>query len=392
MKRPNWLLYGILGFLVKVFAFFKGQRIRRAAKITGPAIVLSNHTSFYDFIYTTAAVYPKRVSYMAAGKMFYDPLLGFFLRMARAFPKCLFQSDPVATLNVFRILRRKGIVSIFPEGQISPIGVTQPISMAIAKLLKKAKVDVYVVRHRGAYLVNPPWSKKNFPGRILTDVELVLSKDRLAGLTDAEIHTAVAACLAFNVSEFNATNRFKYRLNDIANLESVLYRCPRCGHEHLKNDGKNLLCSACGNTLAYDRYGLVGGLRIDDMYHAQEATMLARIEADPVFSLTAPVRLESFRDERLVEVGTGVLTLSRSGYVYEGTVDGKETRLMFDAKNVPTLPSDLGRNVQIYEGYLIYQFAMDDVTKPTKFVIAGEIIHRLSLSEPGRKPLPEETA
>jgi hypothetical protein len=118
--------------------------------------------------------------------------------------------------------------------------------------------------------------------------------------------------------------------------------------------------------------------------------MRARIEADPVFTLFAPVRLESFRDERLVEVGKGTLILSKSGYVYEGTVDGKESRLTFDAKNVPTLPSDLGRNVQIYEGYLIYQFAMDEVTKPTKFVIAGEIIHRLSVAEPATKPLSEE--
>jgi len=379
MKRPNWLIYATLGFLVKIFAFFKGQRIRRTAKIKGPAIVLSNHTSFYDFIYTTAAVYPKRVSYMAASKMFYDPLLGFFLRMARAFPKCLFQSDPVSTLNVFRILRQKGIVSIFPEGQISPIGVTQPISLAIAKLLKKAKVDVYVVRHQGAYLVNPPWSKKNFPGRILTDVELILTKERLVGLTEMEIHEVIKSRLQFNISEFNSVNQFKYRVNDIANLESVLYRCPRCGDEHLTNDGKQLLCSACGNSLPYDRYGCVGGFRIDTLYHAQEASMLAQIQADPTFSLSAPVHLESFRNERLVEVGCGQLTLSLSGYVYEGTIDGKESVLSFDAKNIPTLPSDLGRNVQIYEGYLIYQFVMKEVTMPTKFVIASEIIHRLCL-------------
>ncbi|HAQ57301.1 MAG TPA: hypothetical protein DCR44_07915 [Acholeplasmatales bacterium] len=389
MKRPNWLLYGTLGFLVKIFAFFKGQRIRRLAKIKGPAIVLSNHTSFYDFIYTTAAVYPRRVSYMAAGKMFYDPLLGFFLRMARAFPKCLFQSDPVATLNVFRILRQKGIVSVFPEGQISPIGVTQPISMAIAKLLRKAKVDVYVVRHRGAYLVNPPWSKKNFPGRILTDVERVLTKEQLAGFTDQEVLSAVVECLRFNISDFIESNHFRYRHNDIANLESVLYQCPRCGHEALQNDGRKLICPACGNELSYDRYGHVGGMRIDDLYHAQEAKMREKITTDPAFLLTAPVKLESFRDERLVEVGRGRLTLSKSGYVYEGSLDGKDAVLTFDPKNVPTLPSDLGRNVQIYEGYLIYQFAIEEVTLPTKFVIASEIIHELSLIAPVSPSLPE---
>ncbi|MFA5006601.1 MAG: 1-acyl-sn-glycerol-3-phosphate acyltransferase [Candidatus Izemoplasmatales bacterium] len=380
MKRPNPLLYATLGFLLRIYAFFKGQRIRRHAKIKGPAIVLSNHTSFYDFIYTTAAVYPKRVSYMAAGKMFYDPLLGFFLRMARAFPKCLFQADPVATMNVFRILRRKGIVSIFPEGQISPIGVTQPIAPSIAKLLKKAKVDVFAVRHQGAYLVNPPWSKKNFPGRIQTDVELVLTKERLASLTEEEVLAAVVEALRFNVSSFDPEGRYRYRINDIENLESVLYRCPRCGGETLHADGRDLVCPACGNRLSYDPHGKVGGLRIDDLYHVQEAEMRMRIESDPAFRLEADVRLESFRDERLVEVGRGRLSLTHDGYRYEGTVDGRETVLAFDPKNVPTLPSDLGRNVQIYEGYLIYQFAMDVPTIPTKFVIAAEILHARSLS------------
>jgi 1-acyl-sn-glycerol-3-phosphate acyltransferase len=227
MKRPNALLNITLGFLVKIFAFFKGQRIKHTAQVKGPAIVLSNHTSFYDFIYTAAALYPHRISYMAASKMFYDPVLGFFLRLVRAFPKCLFQTDPVSTMNVFRILRQKGIVSIFPEGQISPIGVTQPINMSIAKLLKKAKVDVYLAKHSGAYLVNPPWTKKTFPGRVTTEVKKILSKERLFEMSEQQIFDVIVAQLRFNVSEFNEVHQRSYRLNDISNLESVLYLRPQ---------------------------------------------------------------------------------------------------------------------------------------------------------------------
>lgn len=381
MKRPNWFLTILLGGLLRIFALFKGQRIRRIAKIHGPAIVLSNHTSFHDFIYTFSALYPHRVSFMAAGKMFYDPLLGFFLRLARAFPKCLFQADPVSTMNVFRILRQKGIVAIFPEGQISPIGVTQPISPAMAKLVKKAKVDVYMAKHKGAYLANPPWSKKTFRGPVETEVDLVLSQSRLAELSEAEILTILCDRLAYNVSAWNEEFRHAYRLNDIANLESVLYRCPACGNETLRNDGKSLLCPACGTTLTYDRFGKVGGRRIDDLYHAQERVVREEIEANPDFRLVSPVKLESYRGKRMETVGEGTLTLDRNEYVYEGTFDGEVVVKRFDPKNVPTLPSDLGRNVQIYEGYLIYQFVMEDVHLPTRFVIAGEILHGRRLAE-----------
>ncbi len=370
-----------LGFLLKIYAFCKGQRVFRTARIKGPAILLSNHTSFYDFIYTTAAVYPRRISYMAASKMFYDPLLGFFLRLARAFPKCLFQSDPIATLNTFRILRQKGIVSIFPEGQISPIGVTQPVSMAIAKLLKKAKVDVYTVKHQGAYLVNPPWTKKTFPGRIDTHVDRMLSKEQLAGMTDAQVFDTIVERLKFNVSEFNEEKRYSYRVGNIANLESVLYRCPRCHDGFLRSQKSRLICPACGHVMEYDRYGRVGGLRIDQLYHDQEREMQEAILADPEFRIASPVRLESFRGDRLVEVGSGTLSLTRQEYVFEGLVDQEPVVLRFHPKNVLTLPTDLGRNIQIYEGYIIYQFVIDEVHTPTKFVIAGEIIHRLCCDE-----------
>ncbi|MDO9629945.1 MAG: hypothetical protein Q7I99_08580 [Acholeplasmataceae bacterium] len=59
MKRPNIILNIVLGFLVKIFAYLKGQRIIKKCRIKGPAIILSNHTSFYDFIYTSAAMYRK---------------------------------------------------------------------------------------------------------------------------------------------------------------------------------------------------------------------------------------------------------------------------------------------------------------------------------------------
>jgi 1-acyl-sn-glycerol-3-phosphate acyltransferase len=376
MKRTNWFLNFTLGFLVKIFAFLKGQRIHRFARVRGPAIVLSNHTSFYDFLYTAAALYPHRVSYMAAGKMFYDPLLGFFLRFVRAFPKCLFQADPVSTMNVFRILRQKGIVSIFPEGQISPIGVTQTIPFAIAKLIKKAKVDVYLAKHQGAYLVNPPWTHKSFPGRIHTDLERILTSESLSEWSEQAIYDVIVAKMKFNVFEFREAHPGTYRWKDLSNLESVIYRCPRCGDESMTSDHLLLRCPQCGNQLRMDRFGKLGGERIDVLYRSQEQAMRKRIEDHPDFRLSHAVRLESFRGNRLVEVGSGTLTLSQSEYLYEGFVDGMPTTLRFDPRNIPTLPSDLGRNIQIYEGYLIYQFVMDEVTWPSRFVIAGEIIHR----------------
>jgi len=377
MKRPNLFLYVVLGFLLKAYAcLFKRQKINRSSKITAPAIVLSNHTSFHDFVYTTTALYPRRVTYLAADKMFYDPLLGFFLRLARAIPKCLFQNDMVATKKALKILQQKGILGIFPEGQISPIGVTMDYNFAIAKLVKKAKVPVYVVRHKNAYLVNPPWTKKSFRGHVYTDIELIASRETISQLSEQELNHLISEKLAFNTHAYNEVKRMKVHLNAIANLESVIYRCPNCGLEHLQADKYSLVCPDCQARFEYDAYGRLGGYRIDRLYHQQEETIRQAFESDPNFTLSEDVRLETYRGNRVQEVGGGRLEITRRGYRFEGLVDNQRAIYEFNPKNIPTLPSDLGINVQIYQNHVLYQFVFSDNHLPTKFVIASEYLYR----------------
>ncbi|MBN2299610.1 MAG: 1-acyl-sn-glycerol-3-phosphate acyltransferase [Acholeplasmataceae bacterium] len=378
MKRPNLLVYLSLGFLLKIFAFFKGQRITKKINIKGPAIVLSNHTSFYDFIYTTNALYPHRVSYLAASKMFYEPLLGFFLRLARAIPKSLFQPDPVAVLHVFKMLKKGAIISVFPEGQISPIGKSLKPAFSIAKLIKKGKVDVYTTIHKNAYFVNPPWSKKSFKGRIETEMELILKKEDLVNMSEQEIYNLVVNHIYFNAAQFNEEKKNKYQVNAISNLENVIYQCPSCLHEGLSAEHTKLHCPKCQTDFHYDVYGKIGGYRIDELFLAQEKRLQQKIKDDDFFELSRPVKLESFRDYRLKEVGQGMLSLNKDRYLYQGTIDGKKQELVFDVKNVQTLPSDIGRNIQIYEGYQIYQFVFEDKKCPTMFVHAGEFMYQIN--------------
>ncbi len=376
MKRPNVFVYASLGFLVKVIACLKGQRIIQKARINKPAIVLSNHTSFYDFIYTTAALYPHRVSYLAASKMFYDPVLGPFLKLARAIPKSLFQPDPVATLKAFKILKKGGVVSVFPEGQISPYGKSLTPAFSIAKFLRKAKVDVYTTIHHNAYFVNPPWSKKTFRGKIETKMELIISKETLLTLNDQQIYDIVVDKIYFNASAYNEEKKYTYKPNDIKNLENVIYQCPKCGYEGLVAEKDHLHCPSCSLDLGYDKFGKIGGYRIDALFSAQEQTVQKRILNHPDFVLSSQVKLESIRNKRVVEVGYGTLTLDSMKYTFDGMIDGIPSLLTFDVKNVSTLPSDIGRNVQIYEGDQLYQFVFEDPKLPTMYVHAGEFIYQ----------------
>lgn len=377
MKKPNIFLNLFFGGLIKIFALLKGQRIIKKTKIKGPAIVLSNHTSFYDFLYTAAALYPKRVTYLAAKKMFYESGTAFFLKMARAIPKSLLHADAAATLKTFRILRQNGIVSIFPEGQISPSGRSLSPAFAIAKLLKKAKVDVYIVKHLGAGLANPPWTKRTFKGRIETIKELIISKEELQDLTVENIYEIICNKLYYSASEDNSKKKYKYKVNDIANLENVIYQCPVCLHEGLTTAKNQLICPECLNTLVYDEYGLLNGRGLDEWFLEQEKRVRKAIDESSAYEVSGKAKLMSFRNEKLVFVGEGELVIKDFEYTYKGTIDGEEKTLKFNAKIIPSLPSDIGRNVQIYENDQIYQFEMENKWLPTKMVHVGEYLYLL---------------
>ena len=349
----------------------------KKVSIKGPAIVLSNHTSFYDFIYTTAALYPRRVSYLAAQKMFYEPGTKFFLKLARAIPKSLMQADPVATLRAFRILKMNGIVSVFPEGQISPSGTTNPLSFSIAKFLKKASVDVYIVKHKNAYLVNPPWTKKTFKGRIETEKEFIISKEKIEKLSIDQIYQIVTEKLYFSTSSFNKEKMYVYKSNNIKGLENVIYQCPSCLYEGLDSQKDRLVCPSCKHELIYDAHGMLNRTELDVLFFNQAKRVKDEIDLDNPYELTSKVILQSIDHGMLKTVGFGRLTLTKDTYMYEGSCKDEMKKLIFDVKNIQSLPSDIGRNIQIYEGYQIYQFEMSTPWLPTKFVHAGEYLFTL---------------
>lgn len=375
MKKPSGFLFWPLGSLLKLYAYIKGQRITKKDRIKGPAITLSNHTSFYDFIYTTTALYPHRMNYLAAHKMFYDPLLGPFLRLSKAIPKALLQPDAVATLKALRVLKRGGILSIFPEGQISPTGQFMQPSFSIAKLIKKAKVDVYLVKHKFPYLVNPPWTKKTFKGRIETTVIKLLDGTTIQALSETGIYDLIVDKLYHSPYKDNLIQNHTYRLRDIHGLEYVLTECPTCHQVGLKAHKHELNCPSCQAIWVYDQYGRLNGQGIETYYEAQRERLKETLVNQPDYTLESPVELEGYDHQRVKTIGFGNLKLSSAGYHFEGVVQGKPTTYHFEIKDVPTCPSDIGRNIQIYEGYHLYQFVFKNPYLPTQYVLLGEVLH-----------------
>jgi len=206
-------------------------------------------------------------------------------------------------------------------------------------------------------------------------MDLIIKKEVLRTMSDQQIYDLVVEKIYYNASAYNEEKKYTYKINNISNLENVIYQCPSCQHEGLESKKYHLHCPKCLDDFPYDVYGKIGGYRIDELFRAQELTMQNRIDNDDKFSLSQEVKLESIRNDRVVEVGFGRLTLTKNEYTYVGIIDGEQSTLKFDIKNVQTLPSDIGINVQIYEGDQLFQFVFSDPKCPTMFVHAGEFIY-----------------
>jgi len=376
IKRPNPFVWLPLAGLLKLSSIFQGGRVIRRVKIKKPAIILSNHTSFRDYVFVNSAFYPHRITYLAASKMFYEPSRRGFLRLARAIPKASFESDTRAVMDAFKILRQNGILSIFPEGQISYHGTSLRPPFSIAKFLKKAGVNVYVAQIQNGYLMSPPWSKYVFKGKVFLDIFQLFTPEQLKEYDETAIFDAMNEKLSFNTGEYNRKHRHRYKIRPIDNLENVLYQCPECRHEGLTAVSNRLTCPSCGHALVYDQFGMLNGMSVYELFEEQRRLLIAAISVNPAYELTAHVRLVKEEGNTLVPVGAGVISLNRERYEYKGTDKGENVTYRFSTKSVEYLPSDIGDNIQIYNNRQVYMFRMDDPKLPTKFVIAGEYFYR----------------
>ena len=373
IKQPPKYIYLILARIWRMMYEKKlGMTIKYNVdpkKEKGPFIVVSNHASRLDYIFTGLAFLPHRMNFVAGYNEFFRSHLAMVFRLLQVIPKKNFVPDIYAMREIKRILKGGGSICIFPEGMSSISGANQPVALGSAKFLKSCGVPVYSTHIAGGYLTSTKYCLDERYGRVDVTVDLLFTPEELKALSIDEIEARLHENLlqddyAWNKREhaaFTGAEKMAHNMHDL------LYWCPRCGSEFtMHGEGKTLVCTHCGNGTTVDEYYDFHPLdetcvipETPRVWFDMERARAAEAVREPGFTLTEHVKMgmlplyEMLKKEDTCEmVGEGELTLDSTGLTYRGTRRGEEVELHMPIMQLPTygMCTDVSRFYTFFDG------------------------------------------
>lgn len=397
-KSPGFV-YGVLGRVWRAF-MYKKYNVHYTFKtdisaVKGPYILISNHASRLDYIFTGVPMLPTKMNYVAGYNEFHRSHLAGVFNLLHVIPKKNFVPDVHTIMNVDRVIKDGGRVCIFPEGMSSISGANQPVAVGTGMFLKRYKVPVFYSVIKGGYLTSPKYNLNDRLGRVEVEFDQLFTPDELEKLTPREVEDKVNRAIYHDDYAWNkkAQNHYDIGENGAEHLEDLLFWCPKCGCEYtMHGEGNVIKCTSCGNgatlTDTYELLPLDDSCVIPETQTAWFAAERAKIKQEvesPDFELCENVELgmlpkyELLKNQKTSEiVGKGKLTLNRDGLTYVGTKDGEEYNFHIEPASLPTygMCTDLSRFYTFYKGAFVEFYPEHSVVE--KFFMATEEIHRLS--------------
>ena len=362
-------------------------------KDKGPHIIVSNHASRLDYIFTGVPLLPNTYNFVAGHNEFYRSHLAGVFSILNVIPKKNFTPDIYTIKQVRRILDKGGRIVIFPEGMSSISGANQPVAIGTGKFLKHFGVPVYYTKIQGGYLSSPKYNLTDRCGKVKVTIGKMFEPEDLEKLSPEDIEAKLNKDLYHDDYAWNREQKIPFKNNGklAEDLGSLLYYCPKCGKEHtMLGEGMKFYCTACGNGATLDdTYALTP---LDDTcvipttqtewFDLQRSR--ARIEVSaPDFELKEEVELGNLpkfkflKDQKTSEiVGSGTITLNKDGFTYEGTRNGEAFSFHLSTAEVPTygMCTDVSRFYTFYKGEFMEFFPKHPTVE--KWFLCTEELHR----------------
>lgn len=165
------------------------DKLKQSRRIKGAAIIVSNHTSVFDYACMLFVFFSRTLRYQMAELLFDKKPLGSFLKLMGGIYIDRNGSDLGFMNESARILKKGGVVGVFPEGRLPLKTETPPIAFrpGAAYLALSTGVKIIPVYTNGAYftlkrarvVIGEPIDPAEFDDRTRSD------RENIERLTDA---------------------------------------------------------------------------------------------------------------------------------------------------------------------------------------------------------------
>lgn len=247
--RQPICLTGLIWVLSKIMLAGKKYKVEKIGMegLKSPYMMLSNHMSFVDFELAAMGTWPYRVNNVVNIDGYY--MRPWLMEWIGAICTRKFTMDLHLIKSIHKVLERGDILGLYPEARYSPCGTTSFLPESLGMLVKKNRVPVVTVLHRGNYLHAPFYNfrqKRKVP--LHTTLTLALTTEDIDRMTVEEINLKLREMLDYNEYKYQKENgilmKEPYRAEG---LHKILYKCPHCMSEgEMDTKGAELFCKSCG--------------------------------------------------------------------------------------------------------------------------------------------------
>ena len=357
---PSTFWFGFVGsnILVPIIALASGIRVkpdRRFLEAEGPIIVIANHESFLDPMVTSRLTHGRKVNFVCGEFLFRKHFWGHVFKLGGAIPKKQFAVDTSAVKAMMKVMKRKGVLIIYPEATRHIDGhTTDRFDDGVAKLAKKAGASIWVQHIHGAYMTMPRWCPDIKPrrGKITSEFVSVITSGEVSDMSVAELDRRIKDAIRYDENSWIRSSGIRFKGRSLAKgLQNIAYRCPCCDTEFSiewcgKDKGDSLICSKCGQEFTYhDDGSITYGDEVTDL-HQWTVRQKDRLASDPSgLELSCVSSLYKEQDQfNIVKVSEGILTVRDGVFRY---VDSNGEESVFDMDRMRGIVCNYGRYFEI---------------------------------------------
>ncbi len=389
VKKPNAFLYGIIALGVKLIAkvlFRLKIDNKEVKKLKAPFVVIGNHASVLDIVFTVSGMLPKRLNIVTAKDVFTWRIFKPFIERVGCIPKSQFAIDITSLKTMKAAIEQGRIVTLFPEGKVSFDGrQLHHIPPSIAKFVKFLDAPVVLSYNLGSYLSMPKYYKGFRYGKVHLKQKVIITQEELRTLPNAEIYKRIVESLQFNDNIYQQENNIRFRSRKPAlGMEFILYKCPKCSREYqMMTTKRHIICQHCNNTVEYTEYGQLNPVddsvsfgRVDLWYDYQREAVDEEIRQED-FYISKPVDFYMDIDRKYKLLGEGELYINKEEIGYKGTKNGEHYEISIPLRTLHTLTTKTREGIDLSYEDCSHRFMFKEKKYSTKYNLIVEQMYRL---------------